>query len=58
MLEEDLEGSLELSIKMRKKLDENKWDQMTKKAEFTEKKNKEKEFVQGDLHPLPMVRGS
>lgn len=37
MLEEGLEGSLELSIKMRKKLDENKWDQMTIKAEFTEK---------------------
>lgn len=40
MLEEGLEGSLELSIKMRKKLDENKWDQMTKKAELTEKKQR------------------
>lgn len=50
MLEEGLEGSLELSIKMRKKLNENKWDQMTKKQNLLKKAKKRSLFKEICIH--------
>lgn len=60
VLKEGLERNLEFSMKLRKKLDENKGDQVATISEFNrgkKKKRKDKEIIWADQHPLSVVRG-